>query len=114
LERDEGSAGWLTRRPRKPRLTGPFEREKTIFEQDCQEFRSLNGFLWQIPVIVSTLTGGLWFGASKVCLAIEIDPLFVDLAIRRWQAFTGEDAIRESDGVPFATLDPSQPVESEF
>ena len=22
-----------------------FEKEKTIFEQDCQEFRSLNGFL---------------------------------------------------------------------
>jgi DNA modification methylase len=52
--------------------------------------------------------------AGRVCLAIEIDPLFVDLAIRRWQAFTGEDAIRESDGVPFAALDPSQPVESEF
>jgi hypothetical protein len=43
-----------------------FEKEKTIFEQDCQEFRSLNGFLWQIPVIVSTLTGGLWFGAAKL------------------------------------------------
>lgn len=43
-----------------------FERKKVIFEQDCQEFRSLNGFLWQIPIIVSTLTGGLWFGATKV------------------------------------------------
>jgi hypothetical protein len=43
-----------------------FDRAKVIFEQDCQEFRSLNGFLWQIPVIVSTLTGGLWFGADKV------------------------------------------------
>lgn len=43
-----------------------FQRGKVIFEQDCQEFRSLNGFLWQIPVIVSTLTGGLWFGAGKI------------------------------------------------
>ncbi len=43
-----------------------FQRAKVIFEQDCQEFRSLNGFLWQIPVIVSTLTGGLWFGAGKI------------------------------------------------
>jgi hypothetical protein len=25
-----------------------FDRAKVIFEQDCQEFRSLNGFLWQI------------------------------------------------------------------
>lgn len=43
-----------------------FQRAKAIFEQDCHEFRSLNGFLWQIPVIVSTLTGGLWFGAGKI------------------------------------------------
>ena len=43
-----------------------FDRERVIFEQDCHEFRSLNGFLWQIPVIVSTLTGGLWFGVDKV------------------------------------------------
>jgi len=43
-----------------------FQRARVIFEQDCQEFRSLNSFLWQIPVLVSTLTGGLWFGASKV------------------------------------------------
>jgi DNA modification methylase len=42
---------------------------------------------------------------GRVCLAIEIDPLFVDLAIRRWQAFTGEKAIRESDGAYFEVLD---------
>jgi DNA modification methylase len=52
--------------------------------------------------------------AGRVCLAIEIDPLFVDLAIRRWRTFTGEDAIRESDGVSFAALDPSQPIDSTF
>jgi DNA modification methylase len=50
---------------------------------------------------------------ARVCLAIEIDPLFVDLAIRRWQAFTGEKAIREGDGAHFETLDQaSQPAES--
>ena len=42
---------------------------------------------------------------ARVCLAIEIDPLFVDLAIRRWQAFTEEKAIRQSDGASFETLD---------
>jgi tRNA G10 N-methylase Trm11 len=44
---------------------------------------------------------------NRVCLAIEIKPAFVDLAIRRWQAFTGEKAIRECDGVHFDTLLPS-------
>jgi DNA modification methylase len=49
---------------------------------------------------------------QRVCLALEIDPLFVDLAVRRWQAFTGEQATRESDGAEFAALDPeSQPAE---
>ena len=50
-----------------PEIQRDFDRKKVIFEQDCQEYRSLNGFLWQLPVIVSTLTGGLWFGATKVC-----------------------------------------------
>ena len=44
---------------------------------------------------------------GRVCFGIEIDPLFVDLVIRRWQAFTGEKAKRESDGVIFDTLEPA-------
>jgi hypothetical protein len=32
---------------------------------------------------------------------MEIDPLFVDVAIRRWQAFTGEKATRLRDGQSF-------------
>ena len=38
---------------------------------------------------------------GRVCFGIEIDPLFVDVAIRRWQAFTGETATRLSDGTSF-------------
>lgn len=41
---------------------------------------------------------------GRVCLGVEIDPLFVDLAVRRWQAFTGEKAVRISDGVSFDVL----------
>jgi len=41
---------------------------------------------------------------GRVCLATEIDPLFVDVAIRRWQAFTGEKAVRERDGFSFDLL----------
>ena len=35
------------------------------------------------------------------CLAIEIEPKYVDLSIRRWQLETGQSAIRLSDGVSF-------------
>jgi len=44
---------------------------------------------------------------GRVCFGVEIDPLFVDLAIRRWQAFTGEKATRTSDGVAFDVLAPT-------
>jgi DNA modification methylase len=43
---------------------------------------------------------------GRVCLSVEIDPLFVDLAIRRWQAFSGEKAKRASDGLFFDALAP--------
>jgi DNA modification methylase len=45
-------------------------------------------------------------------LVIEIDPLFVDVAIRRWQAFTGERAKRANDSVLFEALLPETiPIE---
>lgn len=34
--------------------------------------------------------------------AIELNPAYVDVAIKRWQDFTGRVATRESDGVSFA------------
>jgi hypothetical protein len=38
---------------------------------------------------------------GRACYGIEIDPIFVDVAIRRWQAFSGERAIRLRDGLSF-------------
>jgi DNA modification methylase len=38
---------------------------------------------------------------GRVCLAIEIDPGYVDVAIRRWQAFTGQPATLDADGRTF-------------
>jgi DNA modification methylase len=38
---------------------------------------------------------------GRVCYGVEIDPLFVDVAIRRWQAFTGEKAHRLNDDQTF-------------
>ncbi|WP_158671936.1 site-specific DNA-methyltransferase [Bradyrhizobium guangdongense] len=49
---------------------------------------------------------------GRVCFGAEIDPLFIDLVIRRWQVFTGEKAVRARDGVPFETLSQQdQPTE---
>jgi DNA modification methylase len=42
---------------------------------------------------------------GRICLAIEIDPLYVDVAVRRWQAFTGKDLVLEGDGRGFAAIE---------
>ena len=39
---------------------------------------------------------------SRVCYGVEINPLYVDMAIRRWQTFTNKTATRLGDGKPFA------------
>jgi len=39
-----------------------------------------------------------------VCLAIEIDPLYVDMAIRCWEAFSGEQARLEGAGKTFEEI----------
>lgn len=41
----------------------------------------------------------------RVCYVTELDPLYVDVAVRRWQAFTGKAATRTSDGVTFGTTE---------
>lgn len=43
----------------------PTIEAKVIYEQLCTDFRSLNGFLWQTPIIIMTLTGGLWFAVAS-------------------------------------------------
>ncbi|RBI85814.1 hypothetical protein DRV85_08830 [Rhodosalinus halophilus] len=41
---------------------------------------------------------------GRACQAIELDPAYVDVAVRRWEAFTGETALLEGDGRSFAEL----------
>lgn len=38
---------------------------------------------------------------SRVCHAIELNPAYVDVAIRRWQNFTGQRAVHAVTGAPF-------------
>ena len=41
---------------------------------------------------------------GRVCCGIELEPLYVDTAIRRWQRFTGDGATRAGDGSRFDDL----------
>jgi hypothetical protein len=38
---------------------------------------------------------------GRVCLAIELEPRYADISVRRWQAFTGKPAVLESTGRRF-------------
>jgi DNA modification methylase len=45
--------------------------------------------------------------SERRCYASELNPAYVDLAVRRWQEFTGEHAIRQADRRLFDELDGS-------
>ncbi|MGH6832315.1 MAG: DNA methyltransferase, partial [Methyloceanibacter sp.] len=48
-------------------------------------------------IIAAEMTG-------RVCHAIEIDPAYVDVAVKRWQEFTGETAKLQTSGQSFGEL----------
>jgi DNA modification methylase len=41
---------------------------------------------------------------GRVCLGMELEPLYVDVAVRRWQAFTGMTACLHGDGRSFDVI----------
>ncbi|MEO0360244.1 MAG: DNA methyltransferase, partial [Pseudomonadota bacterium] len=41
---------------------------------------------------------------GRACLAMELDPAYVDVALRRWEAFAGERAVLAEDGRSFAEI----------
>ena len=47
---------------------------------------------------------------GRVCHAMELDPAYVDVAILRWQAFTGKAATREGTAETFAAIQAARQV----
>ena len=54
-------------------------------------------------IVAAEMTG-------RACHAVELDPLYVDVAVRRWQAFTGGSAVLEGDGRSFAAVAEERPA----
>ena len=42
--------------------------------------------------------------SGRNCLAMELDPAYVDVAVTRWEAFTGREAVLDGDGRRFAEV----------
>lgn len=48
-------------------------------------------------IIAAEMTG-------RRCFAVELNPLYIDMAVSRWSAFTGKSAILEGDGRSFEAI----------
>ena len=48
-------------------------------------------------IIAAEMTG-------RCCHAVELNPAYVDVAVKRWQDFTGGKAVLEGDGRSFAEI----------
>jgi DNA modification methylase len=52
-------------------------------------------------------------GTSRVCFGMEIDPAYIDVAVERWEKFTGKQAVLEGDGLTFQEISASRCTEGE-
>jgi DNA modification methylase len=50
---------------------------------------------------------------DRICYGIEIDPLYVDVAVQRWQKYTGESAIHAATGKSFDEIAQSKEVSND-
>jgi DNA modification methylase len=38
---------------------------------------------------------------GRVCFGVELDPKYIDVIVRRWQQYTGKQAVLDGDGRTF-------------
>ena len=72
-------------------------RRPILHHLDSGEF-VYDPFLGSGTTIIAAETTG------RVALAMEIDPLYVDVAVKRWQDFTGREAVLDGTKQTFNQL----------
>lgn len=112
--RDDGTAHWQGSRTQstlwdidKPQKndTGhstqkPVECMRRPIENNSKAGNAVyDPFLGSGTTLIAAQTTG------RICYGMEISPAYVDVTIRRWQKATGEQAVRESDGMAFADVE---------
>lgn len=93
--------------------------EKEAYEQNYQQFRSLNQIMWQIPVLAMTLTGGLWFAVSRaestpliaamLLLTAVIGNIALVVVLRRFRFVMGRYLSWLKGAYPSGFVDASSP-----
>ena len=59
----------------------------------------LDGFLGSGTTVIAAERTG------RICFGLELDPIYIDTIIRRWQAFTGKSAIHATSGRSFNEIE---------
>jgi hypothetical protein len=88
-------ARWERVRQTVSEWEAPHGRLRANLTEDQRDAMLEGLFLGSRTTLIAAETAG------RTCLAIELDPLFADVAVRRWQAFTGREATLQTTGVPF-------------
>jgi DNA modification methylase len=71
---------------------------RPILNNSCAGDPVYDPFLGSGTTLIAAQTSG------RTCVGLEIDPAYVDVAVQRWQSFTGKQAVRVSDGRAFDAL----------
>jgi DNA modification methylase len=73
---------------------------RPILNNSCAGDPVYDPFLGSGTTLIAAQTSG------RGCVGLEIDPAYVDVAVQRWQSFTGKQAVRVSDGLAFGSVPP--------
>jgi DNA modification methylase len=97
-DRDQGDV-WQIRKPQKNDLHPTMKPVELAERALRNSSRPGNAVLDPFGGSGTTLIAAEKSG--RIARLIELDPKYADVIVRRWQDYTGKQAIRESDGVAF-------------
>ena len=78
-------------------LTRPDQSHVDAVDDEWDQFVSFDAYDAFTKAAAAEMTG-------RSCHAIELNPAYVDVAIERWQSFTGKEAVLAETGETFATV----------
>jgi DNA modification methylase len=79
---------------------------RPIMNNSCPGDAIYDPFLGSGTSLIAAQTAG------RICLGLEIDQTYVDVAVRRWQSFTGQHATLQADGRLFDEIGPDSRPET--
>ena len=94
---------WQIDKPRKSETGHSTQKPVECMRRPIENNSSPGQAVYE-PFAGSFTTGIAAEMTGRACLAIELNPAYVDVGVLRWQGFTGELAIHEETGRTFAEL----------